>query len=60
LWDRHAIVTQLYENLPDTSKIHTSKRIEKIEHTESGVRVHLDDGSVEEGDMVIGSDGVHR
>jgi FAD dependent monooxygenase len=51
LSDRHAIVTHLYENLPDKSKIRTGKRIERIEHTDVGVRVHLSDGSIEEGDM---------
>ena len=30
-----------------------------IESTENGVRVVLSDGSVEEGDIVIGADGVH-
>lgn len=36
-----------------------NKRVETIEHTENGVRVHLTDGTVEEGDIVIGADGVH-
>lgn len=59
LFDRQTLVRHLYENLPDRSKIHTSKRVERIEHTEQGVRVHLADGTVEEGDIVIGADGVH-
>lgn len=33
--------------------------VERIEYLENGVRVHLTDGTVEEGDIVIGSDGVH-
>ncbi|RAR07538.1 FAD/NAD(P)-binding domain-containing protein [Stemphylium lycopersici] len=40
-------------------KIDTSSRVERIEHTKADVSVHLADGSVEEGDMVIGADGVH-
>lgn len=39
--------------------MHTSKTLAGIEHTETGVRVHLTDGTVEEGDIVIGADGVH-
>ena len=49
----------MYENLPDKSRIHTSRQLDRIEHTEAGVRVHLTDGSFEEGDIVIGADGVH-
>ncbi|KAF1838730.1 FAD/NAD(P)-binding domain-containing protein [Decorospora gaudefroyi] len=59
LFDRQSCVTHLYENLPDKSKIHTGKKLERIEHTDTGVRVYLADGSVEEGDMVVGADGVH-
>ncbi|KAF1841758.1 FAD/NAD(P)-binding domain-containing protein [Cucurbitaria berberidis CBS 394.84] len=59
LFDRQTLVTHLYENLQDKSRIHTSRRVDRIEHTESSVRVFLSDGSVEEGDMVIGADGVH-
>ncbi|KAF2856777.1 FAD/NAD(P)-binding domain-containing protein [Plenodomus tracheiphilus IPT5] len=59
LTDRETCVTHLYENLPDKSKVHTGRRLDRIEHTPTGVRVHLTDGSVEEGDIVIGADGVH-
>lgn len=52
-------MTHLYENLPDKSRIHTSRKVDHIEHTENSVRVFLSDGTIEEGDMVIGSDGVH-
>lgn len=33
--------------------------MKKIEHTETGIRVFLTDGTVDEGDIVIGADGVH-
>lgn len=39
--------------------IQTNKRVESVEHTSHGIRVTLSDGSVEEGDIVIGADGVH-
>lgn len=59
MFDRQALVSHLYEGLPDKSYIHTNRRLERIEHTETGVCIHLADGSVEVGDMVIGADGVH-
>lgn len=59
LTDRQTLVRHLYDNLADKSTVRTSSRVSQIEHTENGVRVHLADGSVEEGDMVIGADGVH-
>ncbi|KAI8938093.1 hypothetical protein NX059_005763 [Plenodomus lindquistii] len=59
LTDRTTCITQLYENLPDKSKVHTGRKLCRIEHTSNGVHVHLSDGSIEEGDMVIGADGVH-
>jgi FAD dependent monooxygenase len=59
IFDRQKCVTHLYEGLPDQSKIRTSARVERIEHTETGVKVYLSDGTFEEGDIVIGADGVH-
>lgn len=43
----------------DQSTIKLNKRVERIEHTDTGVRVLLTDGTVEEGDIVVGADGVH-
>jgi FAD dependent monooxygenase len=59
LFNRQECVTHLYDNLPDQSMIRTSARVDRIEHTETGVKVYLTDGSFEEGDIVIGADGVH-
>jgi FAD dependent monooxygenase len=59
LFDRQKCVTHLYDGLPDQSMIRTSARVERIEHTETGVKVYLTDGTFEEGDLVIGADGVH-
>ncbi|KAF2823506.1 FAD/NAD(P)-binding domain-containing protein [Ophiobolus disseminans] len=59
LFDRQRCVSHLYEGLPDKSVIRTSTRVKGIEHTETGVKVHLADGTYEEGDLVIGADGVH-
>ncbi|KAI4929261.1 uncharacterized protein J4E92_004925 [Alternaria infectoria] len=43
----------------DTMQAVSKLRLERIEQTDTGVRVHLADGSTEEGDLVIGADGVH-
>lgn len=59
LFDRQSCVSHLYDNLPDKSTIKLGKCVERIEHTKAGVRVVLTDGTVEEGDMVVGADGVH-
>lgn len=59
LFDRVRCVAALYDGLPDQSKIRTNARVERIEHTDNGVRVTLADGTIEEGDIVIGADGVH-
>lgn len=59
LFDRQQCVTHLYDNLPDQSVIRASARVERIEHTKTGVKVFLTDGTFEEGDLVIGADGVH-
>lgn len=39
--------------------IRLNKRVENTEHTVNGVRVLLTDDTIEEGDIVIGADGVH-
>jgi FAD dependent monooxygenase len=59
LLDRQQAVSYLYDGLPDKSRIKTSKRVVDIQQDADGVRVILSDGTVEEGDIVIGADGVH-
>jgi FAD dependent monooxygenase len=59
LFDRQSCVEHLYAGLPDKSRIRTSARVQRIEHTPTSVKVHLTDGTFEEGDLVIGADGVH-
>jgi flavin-dependent dehydrogenase len=36
-----------------------NKRVRRIEHSDSGVTVHCDDGSSYHGDMVVGCDGIN-
>lgn len=61
IYHRHELLKGLYDNLSDDNKakILVNKKVTSIETSASSVRVHCADGTVEEGDMVIGADGVH-
>lgn len=50
----------LYDSLPDSAKarISTKKHVVGVDVSEEGVRVTCDDGSVHEGSIIIGADGV--
>jgi 2-polyprenyl-6-methoxyphenol hydroxylase-like FAD-dependent oxidoreductase len=56
--ERRLALEILYKNLPDKSKVLTGKKVTSIIETQQGVRVTLADGSYEEGDIVVGCDGV--
>ncbi|KAI1758608.1 putative dehydrogenase [Hypoxylon sp. FL1150] len=59
-FSRRDLIRILYEALPEReSRIKTKARIVDIETHDSGVRVRLEDGSIEEGSLIIGVDGVH-
>ncbi|TGJ88400.1 hypothetical protein E0Z10_g321 [Xylaria hypoxylon] len=60
-FSRPLLVQTLLDGLGanSTSKIRTGVAIKDIEMTKNGVRVHLTDGSFEDGAIVIGADGVH-
>ena len=49
----------LYDTLPDKTRIRTNTRVTRVMHEVEGIKVRLQDGSVEEGDIVVGCDGVH-
>lgn len=53
------MIRALYDNLPDKSKILTSKRVKGVIETNEGVRVDIQDGTFFDGDIVIGCDGVN-
>ncbi|KAI1080699.1 FAD/NAD(P)-binding domain-containing protein [Whalleya microplaca] len=61
LTHRPSFVKALYNSLPASTKakIKVNKRCVKVDALDDGVRVTCADGSVEEGSIVIGSDGVH-
>ncbi|PVH89546.1 BcBOA8 protein [Cadophora sp. DSE1049] len=56
---RRDLLEALSDGIPDKTKIHLSKRVSKVEHTDTEVVVHCQDGSTYSGDIVVGADGVH-
>ncbi|KAI1215181.1 putative dehydrogenase [Annulohypoxylon truncatum] len=57
---RSQIIETLYEGLPEReTRVKPNSRVIDIETNPNGVRVYLSDGSIEEGSLVIGVDGVH-
>ncbi|KAI1759375.1 FAD/NAD(P)-binding domain-containing protein [Hypoxylon sp. FL1150] len=59
-FSRGQFIALLYENLPEKeTRIKTGAAVVDIETHENGVKVHLKDGSVEEGSAVIGIDGAY-
>lgn len=56
--ERRLALEIMYENLPDKSKVLPGKKVTHLDETQNGVRVTLADGSHEEGDIVVGCDGV--
>ncbi|KAH8704707.1 FAD binding domain-containing protein [Talaromyces proteolyticus] len=57
--ERQLVVSSLYDNLPDKSRILVNKRVSGVTETEDGVEVHTEDGAKYEGDIVVGCDGVN-
>ncbi|KAI1377088.1 FAD/NAD(P)-binding domain-containing protein [Hypoxylon crocopeplum] len=58
---RPLFIEALYRNLPDSAKerIKLKKRVVNISVSENEVTVQCADGTVEQGSIVIGADGVH-
>ena len=57
--ERQHVVKALYDNLPNKSKIVTSKKVISVLNKDQGVEVETDDKMVYKGDIVIGCDGVN-
>ncbi|EAW11544.1 FAD-dependent oxidoreductase [Aspergillus clavatus NRRL 1] len=57
--DRQRVLAILHEHLKeDRSRVLLSKRVVKIETSDSGAMVHCTDGSRYAGDLVVGADGI--
>lgn len=57
--ERRDFLRIVHERIPDKSFIRTGKRVVDVIDNDDGVIVKLHDGTQEEGDMLIGCDGVH-
>ena len=57
--ERRKFLRIVYEQLPQKSQILSNKRVVDVFDNEDGVRVELQDGTFEEGDILVGCDGVH-
>ncbi|CAK7205375.1 hypothetical protein SEUCBS139899_008145 [Sporothrix eucalyptigena] len=57
--DRQMVLQVLYDNIKDKSKVLINKRVNKVTTTDNGVTVKTADGSVYQGDILVGADGIH-
>jgi flavin-dependent dehydrogenase len=59
MFERMRFLEALYDNLPDNrAKVRSGQGVVSIDQDDTGVRVTLEDGSIETGDIVVGADGV--
>ncbi|PUU81908.1 hypothetical protein B9Z19DRAFT_1190852 [Tuber borchii] len=56
---RQDLLALFYKHVPEKSKILPGKRVVKVIHSDTGVRVITKDGEEFAGDIVVGVDGVH-
>lgn len=49
----------LYDSLPEASRVKTNSAVIRVQHKEDRVLVESADGCFYEGDLVVGADGVH-
>ncbi|KXH41674.1 hypothetical protein CSAL01_09925 [Colletotrichum salicis] len=56
--ERFELLNVLYEHLKDKNRIFLNQKVQKVENLKDGALVHTKDGSVFEGQMVVGADGV--
>lgn len=49
----------LYKNLKHKDRVLTKKRVARVELVEGRVQAYTQDGSVFEGDIIVGADGIH-
>ncbi|KAL8941739.1 MAG: hypothetical protein Q9216_002067 [Gyalolechia sp. 2 TL-2023] len=57
--ERQQFMKMLYENLPDKNRVVVGKSISDYINRPDSVRVVLDDGSYDDGDILVGCDGVN-
>ncbi|KAK8037112.1 hypothetical protein PG991_001426, partial [Apiospora marii] len=59
LIERRQFLQELYDTLPDKTRVRTSCAVRDVRAQASGVEVTLENGEVEKGDLVLGCDGVY-
>ncbi|RYP20235.1 hypothetical protein DL765_002909 [Monosporascus sp. GIB2] len=59
LLERRKFLQNMYDCLPSKAPIQLGRQVASVQQHMTGVTVTLKDGTVEEGDMIIGCDGVH-
>lgn len=57
--DRQTVIQVLFDSLKHKDRVLTNKRIRLVEHGDSDVTVHAEDGTKYTGYILIGADGVH-
>ncbi|KAH7035910.1 uncharacterized protein B0I36DRAFT_319334 [Microdochium trichocladiopsis] len=55
---RHDLLNVLYGGIEDKERLLVNKRVTKVDSLEDCARVHTTDGTVYEGQIVVGADGV--
>jgi 2-polyprenyl-6-methoxyphenol hydroxylase-like FAD-dependent oxidoreductase len=58
-FDRREFLKVLYEQIQYRDRIHLEKRVQRIEQSSEGVTVYTQDGTIYQGDVLIGADGIH-
>ncbi|KAF3011507.1 hypothetical protein E8E14_008309 [Neopestalotiopsis sp. 37M] len=59
IFERPKFIRDLYETLPDKTRIKTNASVQDIKQDANGVEVVLSNGETEKGDLVLGCDGVY-
>ncbi|KAL5613080.1 hypothetical protein FOVSG1_002143 [Fusarium oxysporum f. sp. vasinfectum] len=57
--DRQMLLQVLYMNLEHKDRVLNKKRVTRVELVDGGVQAYTQDGSVYQGDIVVGADGIH-
>lgn len=58
IMSRHDLLTTMHANITDKDRLLVNKRVNKIDNLDDCARVYTTDGSVYEGQLIIGADGI--